>query len=49
MQSIPRLEDGKLLANLEDEQLWRISLRMSAMNNLDYGEFVEVVSKKIEG
>ena len=22
MQSIPRLEDGKLLANLEDEQLW---------------------------
>ena len=49
MQSIPRLEDGKLLANLEDEQLWRISLRMSVMNNLDYGEFVEVVSEKIEG
>ena len=47
-QSIPQLVEGNLLANLEDEQLWRINVRMTAMNSLDYGEYVEVVSSKIE-
>ena len=47
-QSIPQLVEGKLLKDLKEEQLWRISIRMSAMNDLDYGDFVEVVSSKIE-
>lgn len=44
---LPDLEDAKLIANIEGEQLWRISIRMAAMNNLDYGDFVGIVKAKV--
>ena len=47
-QSLPQLIEGKLLANSDNEQLWRISVRMSALNDMDYGEFVEIVNNSIE-
>lgn len=42
-----KLEDAKLIANANGEQLWRISIRMAAMNNLDYGDFVSIVNQKV--
>lgn len=45
--SLPQLSDSKLIVMSGNEQLWRISLRMSAMNDLDYGDFVDVVNQKV--
>lgn len=45
---LPQLEEAKLIANSEGEQLWRISIRMAAMNKLDYGDFVSIVKQKVQ-
>ncbi|MFZ5833112.1 MAG: efflux RND transporter permease subunit [Planctomycetota bacterium] len=31
-----------------DERLWRISIRASALSNVDYGRFVETIRRKVE-
>ncbi len=35
-----RLEDTGYLASGDGEQLWRISIRVGALNDIDYGEFI---------
>ena len=45
---IPRLVEGKLIANTDTEQLWRISVRMAAMNDIDYGDFVDIVNSNVD-
>ncbi len=45
--NLPKLEEAKLIANTDGEQLWRISIRMAAMNDLDYGDFVSIVKQRV--
>lgn len=46
--NLPKLKEAKLVADTEDEQLWRISIRMAAMNKTDYGDFVSIVDEKVK-
>jgi hypothetical protein len=42
-------QDNGFLAQEGSEQLWRISARVAALNDIDYGEFLQVIRQKIEG
>lgn len=50
--SVPQFVDGGLVGYTEEDQLWRISLRIGAMNDVDYGYLLDsiknVVSAKVE-
>jgi hypothetical protein len=39
--------DGQYLVESEDEQLWRISARVEALNDIDYGYFVGELRKQL--
>jgi predicted RND superfamily exporter protein len=43
-----RLEDASLVHISGDESFWRISLRVAALNDIDYGDFLETVSDNVE-
>lgn len=47
-KSMPEFEKAKLVAHDNGEQMWRISIRMAAMNELDYGDFVSIVNLKVQ-
>lgn len=40
-------EDAKLVKTIGDKAYWRISLRVAALNDIDYGDFLETVSKNV--
>ena len=40
-------EDAKLVKTVGDKAYWRISLRVAALNDIDYGDFLETVSKNV--
>ena len=44
---LPQLEQIGLIRSAEDEQLWRISLRINAMNDIDYGYLLDVMQVSI--
>lgn len=41
--SVPELVSGGLIREADNEQLWRISLRIEAMNDLDYGYLLDAI------
>ena len=47
-KSLPQLEEAKLVSIEEDSTWWRISLRIAAMNDIDYGEFIETVNRNVD-
>lgn len=48
-QARPRLEQsGYLVAKEDGEELWRVSVRVSAVDDLDYGEFKKELRAKVE-
>jgi predicted RND superfamily exporter protein len=44
----PRFVDANLVSIVGDESYWRISLRVAALNNIDYGDFLETVSSNVD-
>lgn len=42
------LENAKLMRRKKDENLWRISLRVAALNDIDYGQFLESVTRNVD-
>jgi uncharacterized protein len=36
------------LAEVDDEELWRVSIRLSAIGNIDYGDFVDDIKTEVE-
>ncbi|MDG1510664.1 MAG: MMPL family transporter [Mariniblastus sp.] len=42
-----KFEDAKLVKTVGDKSYWRISLRVAALNDIDYGDFLETVSKNV--
>lgn len=47
-QQVPNLENAKLIQFDGDNKLWRISLRVNALNDIDYGEFIEGVKGVVD-
>jgi len=45
--SLPQFVDGGLIGHAEGEQLWRISLRIAAMNDVDYGYLLDSIKKLV--
>jgi predicted RND superfamily exporter protein len=43
-----RLIDAKFLAETDDEQLWRITVRANAIGDLDYGQFAETLRQRVD-
>ena len=43
-----RLIDARLLALADGAELWRITARVDALNNLDYGYFVEAIRGRLQ-
>ena len=43
-----QFEDAKLVDVVGDESFWRISLRVAALNDIDYGGFLETVSNNVD-
>jgi predicted RND superfamily exporter protein len=43
-----QFEDSKLVQVVGDESFWRISLRVAALNDIDYGGFLETVSNNVD-
>lgn len=41
--SLPQFVDGGLIGYADGEQLWRISLRIAAMNDVDYGYLLDSI------
>ena len=41
------LEESKLIRKVGDETFWRISLRVAALNDIDYGGFLETVRDNV--
>ncbi len=48
MESKPRLIKASFLAEPDDEQLWRITVRANAIGDLDYGLFAEKLRRRID-
>lgn len=46
-QTRQRLIDASFLAETDDEQLWRITVRANAIGNLDYGHFAETIEQSV--
>ncbi len=42
------LENANLMRRKKDENLWRISLRVAALNDIDYGEFLKSVQRNVD-
>jgi predicted RND superfamily exporter protein len=42
-----RFIDANLVSVVADESYWRISLRVAALNKIDYGDFLETVSNNV--
>lgn len=40
--------NGDFLSETEDEELWRISARIGALNDVDYGLFVDTIHEQVE-
>lgn len=47
-KSLPQLEEAKLVSFEGDSTWWRISLRIAAMNDIDYGQFIETVNRNVD-
>jgi predicted RND superfamily exporter protein len=47
-RKLERFVDTNYLALAADEQLWRISLRISSLHNVDYGEFIHTLEKQVQ-
>ena len=47
-KSLPQLEKAKLVSFEQDSTWWRISLRIAAMNDIDYGRFIETVNLNVD-
>ncbi len=47
-KSLPQLEKAKLVSFEEDSTWWRVSLRIAAMNDIDYGQFIETVNRNVD-
>ena len=46
-REMPQLEVAKLLKREGDANYWRISLRVAALNDIDYGSFLNTVEKNV--
>ncbi len=46
-QQVPSLVNAKLIQNDESGRLWRISLRVKALNDIDYGAFLDDVNQGV--
>jgi predicted RND superfamily exporter protein len=44
---LDRFEETNYLAVSGDEQLWRVSLRVGAMSNIDYGQFIHELEQQV--
>ena len=47
-QNIGSLEEAKLYKETETEHLWRISARVAALNDIDYGSFLAILEQNVE-
>ena len=47
-KSLPELEKARLVSFEEDSTWWRISLRIAALNDIDYGQFIETVNRNVK-
>lgn len=47
-RELPQLETAKLLKREGDATYWRISLRVAALNDIDYGSFLKTVERNVE-
>lgn len=47
-KSLPQLEEAKLVSFEGDSTCWRVSLRIAAMNDIDYGQFIETVNRNVD-
>jgi predicted RND superfamily exporter protein len=47
-KSLPQLEQAKLISLEEDSSWWRISLRIAALNDIDYDRFIETVNRNVD-
>ena len=47
-RELPQLEKAKLLYRVGDSNYWRISLRVAAMNDIDYGSFLNTVESNVQ-
>jgi predicted RND superfamily exporter protein len=47
-RELPQLEKAKLLKRVGDATFWRISLRVAALNDIDYGSFLKTVEQNVE-
>ncbi len=45
---LDEFEKMHLLAETPSEQLWRISLRVEALNDLDYAQYIEQIQKQVD-
>lgn len=48
LENISQLEDAHLLRRNEDETLWRISARVAALNDIDYGDFLQTIQVNVD-
>ena len=46
-ENISEFEDSRLVEIGEHKNLWRISLRVDALNDIDYGKFLDAVSENV--
>jgi predicted RND superfamily exporter protein len=47
-RKLDRFVDTNYLALAEHEQLWRVSLRISSLSDVDYGEFIHTLEKQVQ-
>lgn len=47
-QARPKLIEGGYLAERDNEELWRISVRVGAVSDIDYGEFQHQLEAKVQ-
>lgn len=47
-RELPKLEEAKLLKRVGDSSYWRISLRVAALNDIDYGSFLKTVEQNVQ-
>ena len=47
-RELPQLETAKLLKRVGDANYWRISLRVAALNDIDYGSFLKTVESNVQ-
>ena len=45
--SLPALAEARLVSFEGDSTWWRVSLRIAAMNDIDYGQFIETVNRNV--